>query len=47
MCSFSGFDLIWFVILQNFMEFMEMHSLWVSLGSLEAGPLSLDNLVNL
>ena len=24
MCSFSGFDMIWFFILQNFMEFIEM-----------------------
>ena len=32
MCSFSGFDLIWFFILQNFMEVMEMqYALIVSL----------------
>ena len=24
MCSLSGFDLVWFLILQNFMEFMEV-----------------------
>ena len=32
MCNFSGFDLILFFILQNFMKFMEMqHALVVSL----------------
>ena len=47
MCSFFGFDMIWFLILQNFIELYkcDIHSLWVSLGSFEAGPLSLDNLV--
>ena len=32
MCNLPGFDLIWFLILQKFMEFMEMqHALVVNL----------------